>query len=149
MTGPRRLRLVPDPPPDAHEPRPDPGDPFDDDVYVRGWWQRHAHQHGHRPDLDAAGRLDWARDGVAWQLRHGDPVSAVSLLDRLLDAPGADPAVVAGSLLQPLLEARGPDVADDVARLCAAEPGWRQAVLAVRLAPAHRASIPALAPYLP
>jgi hypothetical protein len=118
-------------------------------VYVLAWWQRSEHLHGDHRDPDAARALDWAENGVVHQMRHGDPVSAVSLLDRLLDAPGADPEIVAINVLRELLEDRGPEVEHDIARLCASETTWRQAVAHVVLTDEERAAVPALAPYLP
>jgi len=130
------------------EQQPSADEPFDDDVYVRGWWQRSEYFHGEHRD-DAAGyALDWAETGVMDQVRRGDPVSAVSLLDRLLDAPGAAPEIVAYGPLQALLEDRGPEVEHDVARLCASETTWREAVGFVVLTDKQQAAVPALAAYL-
>jgi hypothetical protein len=130
------------------EQQPGADEPFDDEVYVRTWWQRSEHLHGDRRDADAARALDWADNGVMHQMRHDDPVGAVALLDRLLDAPGAVPEIVAYGPLQELLEDRGPEVEHDVARLCASELTWRQAVGTVVLTGEQRALVPALAPYL-
>lgn len=48
------------------EQQPADGDPFDDDAYVRAWWQRYRHLHGTTPDARAAvAALDWAHRGVA------------------------------------------------------------------------------------
>lgn len=134
--------------PRVDEQQPGADEPFDDDVYVRAWWQRSEHLHGENRSDEAAYALDWAETGIVWQMRHGDPVSAVSLLDRLLDAPGAVPEIVAHNLLQELVEDRGPEVEDDVARLCASETTWRTAVGFVVLTDDQRAGVPALVPYL-
>ncbi len=134
--------------PRVDEQQPGADEPFDDDVYVRAWWQRSGHLHGERRDDRAACALDWAERGVLHQMRHGDPVSAVSLLHRLLDAPDAVPSTVACGPLQELLEDRGPEVENDVAGLCAIEPSWRHAVAQVALTDQQRAAVPALAPYL-
>jgi alkanesulfonate monooxygenase SsuD/methylene tetrahydromethanopterin reductase-like flavin-dependent oxidoreductase (luciferase family) len=104
------------------EQQPGADEPFDDDVYVRAWWQRSEYLHGEHRDDSAAYALDWAEAGVRNQVRHGDPVSVVSLLYRLLDAPDAVPSIVAYGPLPELLEDRGPEVEQDVARLCATEP---------------------------
>jgi hypothetical protein len=130
------------------EQQPLPDEPFDDDVYVRAWWQRSEHLHGTERDDSAAYALDWAEAGVRDRIRHGDPTSAVSLLHRLLDAPGAVPEIVAHGPLQELMEDRGPEIEQDVAGLCATEAVWRRALAAVVLADGERRAVPALAPYL-
>lgn len=117
----------------------------DDDVYVRGWWQRYRHLHGTSPDARAAAAaLDWAHRGVADHVLHSDPDSAVTLVHRLLDAPGADLEAVAEGPLQYLLQQRGSEVLHDVAELCAAVPVWREAVAAVALSAQDRAAAPYL-----
>ncbi len=132
-----------------NEQQPAGDEPFDDDVYVRAWWQRSEYLHGEHRDDKAGYALDWADEGVRHQMRHADPESAVSLLHRLLDAPDAVPSTVACGPLQELLEDRGSEVQDAVAGLCASEPSWRQAVAQVVLTDEQRAAVPALGPYLP
>jgi len=95
---------------------------------------------------EAAYALDWADAGVMDQMRYGDPES-VTLLYRLLDAPGAVPEVVSYGPMQGPLEDRGPEVEQDIVRLCASEPTWRQAVAEVVLPDEQHAAVPALLPY--
>lgn len=73
----------------------------------------------------------------------------MTLVHRLLDAPGADPEAVARGPLEDLLEQRGREVEDDIAGLCAVSAMWRSALGLVALSEEQRADVPALAPYLP
>lgn len=130
------------------EQQPAPDEPFDDEVYVRAWWQRSGYFHGTQCSDVAGYALDWAQAGVMERVRLDDSVSVVTLMDRLLDAPGADPHIVADGPLQELLEDRGPEVQDDIADLCTRQPVWRQALAAVDLTAEQRAAVPALHPYL-
>lgn len=130
------------------EQQPAPDEPFDDEVYVRAWWQRSEYFHGTQRSDEAGYALDWAHAGVMNHVRFADSESAVTLMYRLLDAPGADPRIVAEGPLQELLEDRGPEVQEDIADLCTRQPMWRQAVAAVELTPAQRAAVPALEAYL-
>ena len=126
------------------EQQPLPGEPFDDDVYVRAWWQRFEYLHGTEHDDGAAHELDWAETGVRDRIWHGDPTSAVWLLD----ASGAVPETVAFGPPQELLEDRGPEIEQDVAGLCASQLVRRRAVAAVVLDDGQRRVVPALARYL-
>ncbi len=131
------------------ERQPADDDPFNDDVYVRAWWQRYRHLHGTGPHARAAAAaLDWAHRGVADHGLHSDPESAVTLVHRLLHAPGADAEAVAELPLQDLLEWRGPEVEHDIAGLCAEDALWRQALGFVTLTDEQRSGVPALAPFL-
>lgn len=133
------------------EQQPEPGD-FDDEVYVRAWWQWFRHHLGTTPEAQQAAKaLEWARDGVFDMVLLGDPESAVTLVHRLLHAPDADLAVVAETPLADLLVHRGPEVEQDVAGMCADSeyPLWRKAVGLVVLTDEERAAVPALAMYLP
>ena len=132
------------------EQQPEADDPFDDDVYVRAWWQWFRHHLGTTPEAQkAAEGLGWARKGVDDMVLLGDPESAVTLVHRLLHAPGADLEPVAETPLTALLEWRGPEVEQDVAKMCAEDPVWRRAVGMVVLTDEERAAVPALASYLP
>ena len=130
------------------EQQPADDEPFDDDVYVRAWWQRSGYFHGTQRSDKAGYALDWAHAGVMHQMRFADPESAVTLMHRLLTAPGADPQIVAYGPLQELLEDCGPEVQHDIADLCTSQPIWRQALAAIDLINDRRAAIPALQPYL-
>lgn len=130
------------------EQQPAPDEPFDDEVYVRAWWQRSGYFHETQRSDVAGYALDWAQAGVMNHVRCADPESAVTLMGRLLDAPGADPRIVAEGPLQELLEDRGPEVQHDIADLCARQPIWRQALTAVDLTAEQRAAVPALDAYL-
>lgn len=128
-----------------HE-RPGPDEPFDDDIYAAAWWAWSAYARAGRTGDAAA--LDWADTGIREQLRHDDPESCVSLIDHLLDAPGADPARLGRGPLQELLEARGPEVADRIAVFAALYPDWRAALAQVRLEPHQAAAVPAVRGWL-
>lgn len=124
------------------EQQPAPEEPFDDDVYAAGWWQHKAHIEAGR--AEAADALGWAVAGICDQLRKDDPESCVSLIDHLLDSPGADPAAVGRGPLQALLEQRGAEVADRIAVFAATWPDWRAALGQVRLAASQAAAVPAV-----
>ena len=131
------------------EQQPADSDSFDDDVYVRAWWQRSGYLHGTERDDEAARALDWAEDGIRRSIREADPESPVSLLWRLVNAPGAVPEIVGDGPLTYLLQIRGPEVEQDVAETCASDPLFRQAMAAVDLTDDERAALPQLDRYLP
>lgn len=117
----------------------------DDDELVALWWLRHDHLT--RRDAYAAQALDWAHNAVRDRMWFDDTEGTVWLLDRLLEAPGADPAA-AENLLDELLADRGPEVAPMIADLASRHPRWQTALKATSLDPAERAAVPELAPYI-
>jgi hypothetical protein len=122
-------------------------EPSEEEI-VAAWWRRSALLHGARRDPDVAAALDWAAQAVSDVLDLAPVEDAVAMLDNLLAADAADPAVVGCGPLERLLDERGPEADERVAGLCASDPAWRAAVAAAGLSEGAASSLPRLAPYL-
>lgn len=118
----------------------------DDDELVALWWRRSDHLMA--GTYKAAYALDWAHAAVEDRMTFDDTEGTVILLDRLLDYPNANMAVVADNLLNELLETRGPELAPMIADLTARYQRWQAALRAVSIDAEHRKGVPTLAAYL-
>ncbi len=109
---------------------------------VEASWLFHRLSVGDRAERLRSDDFVWAMLEVYSVVDDAPADTAVQLLDALLHAPDADPAVIGAGLLEDALHERTDDLAVKVAAIAAPDARWCEALAHVYLDNAQRRHLP-------